>query len=226
MQLSDWKGASLPQRVVLDGLYARLEPLNTTQHARSLFEAATAEGADDRFRYLFDHPPVGFDEFCHWTDTASTRNDPLFFATIDKSTGRAEGRQALMRIDAVNGVIEVGSILWGPSMARTRMATETIFLLANYVFGLGYRRFEWKCNAQNFPSKRAAERFGFQFEGVFRQHMVVKGENRDTAWFSIIDSEWPQLRGGYERWLQPENFDDAGKQLKKLTLRQPSTGGL
>ena len=125
---------------------------------------------------------------------AAGADDPLFFAVIDKATGRAEGRQALMRIDPVHGAIEIGHVLWGPAIARTRVATEALYLSARYVFDdLGYRRFEWKCNDRNQPSKRAALRFGFAFEGVFRQHMVVKGRNRDTAWFSMLDSEWPGL---------------------------------
>lgn len=124
-----------------------------------------------------------------------------------------------MRIDAMHGVIEIGNILWGPAIARTRMATEALYLFASYAFDtLGYRRFEWKCNNLNAPSKRAAERFGFTFEGVFRQHMVTKGGNRNTAWFSIIDSEWPALKAGYERWLQPENFDADGRQKTKLSF--------
>ena len=144
----------------------------------------------------------------------------MFYAVIDKRTNRAEGRQALMRIDAGHGVVEIGHIMWGPAIARTRAATEALFLFSDYVFGMGYRRLEWKCNDLNLPSKRAAERFGFQFEGLFRQHMVVKGRNRDTAWFSIIDGDWPRLRVGYERWLRPENFDSSGQQRTKLTFQQ------
>ena len=151
-----------------------------------------------------------------WRSAVGT-DDPLFFAVIDKATGRAEGRQALMRIDPVHGVIEIGHILWGPAIARTRVATEALYLSAEYAFEtLGYRRFEWKCNDLNLPSRRAALRFGFTFEGIFRQHMVVKGQNRDTAWFSIIDAEWPTLRASYQRWLAPDNFDAHGRQLRKL----------
>ena len=137
---------------------------------------------------------------------------------IDQKSGKAEGRQALMRSDPVHGVIEIGSILWGPAIARSQVATEALFLFAQWAFDHGYRRFEWKCHNENEPSKRAAARFGFTFEGVFRQHMVAKGRNRDTAWFSIIDREWPQLKAGYELWLRPENFDPAGKQIARLRL--------
>lgn len=218
MDLSNWKSAPKPERKILEGSYARLEPLNAEQHVQTLFEAAVAPGAGDRFRYLFDHAPADLSELHCWTDKAAGSLDPLFFAVIDKATGRAEGRQALMRLDTVHGVIEVGNIMWGPVITRTRIATEALFLFADYAFGLGYRRFEWKCDNANLPSKRAAERFGFSFEGVFRRHMVVKGLNRDTAWFSIIDNDWPRLRVGYERWLRADNFDSSGQQLTKLAF--------
>jgi len=141
----------------------------------------------------------------------------LFFAAVDPATGRAEGRLALMRIDPANGVIEIGHILFGPRLARTRAATEAVFLLTRHIFDdLGYRRFEWKCDDRNEPSKRAALRFGFTPEGVFRQHMVVKGESRDTAWFSMLDREWPARKRIFERWLDPDNFDEAGWQRTPL----------
>ena len=220
MDLNNWKGVPKPERKVLDGSFVRLEPLDAERHARALFEAASAQGADDRFRYLAEEAPHDFEELHHWASGVATSSDPLFFAVLDKRTGRAEGRQALTRIDARNGVIEIGNIMWGPAIARTRVATEALFLFGDYIFGLGYRRFEWKCNDFNLPSKRAAERFGFSFEGLFRQHMVVKGLNRDTAWFSIIDGDWPRLRVGYESWLRSENFDNSGQQLTKLTFHQ------
>jgi len=152
-----------------------------------------------------------------WIDKASSTEDPLFFAVIDRASGRCEGRQALMRITPEHGVIELGSIYWGPAIARGRVATEAFYLHARAVFdALGYRRFEWKCNDRNAPSKRAALRFGFTFEGLFRQHMWVKGANRDTAWFSMLDSEWPAIRAAFERWLNPENFDATGRQRAHL----------
>ncbi|SFJ69852.1 Protein N-acetyltransferase, RimJ/RimL family [Bosea sp. OK403] len=219
MDLSDWKGVPRPQRIVLEGRYARLEPLNPATHGDDLLASAREPGADDRFRYLFEETPVDMASFGAWLEKASTSTDPLFFAVIDKKTGRAEGRQALMRIDAVNGVIEIGNILWGPAIARSRVATEALHLFARYAFEtLGYRRFEWKCNNHNEPSKRAAQRFGFTAEGVFRQHMVQKGKNRDTAWFAMIDIDWPRLKAGYEAWLAPENFDENGQQRTRLSL--------
>jgi RimJ/RimL family protein N-acetyltransferase len=219
MDLSDWKGVPRPERVTLEGRYVRLEPLDAAKHAKDLFASAQQPGADDRFRYLFEETPPDIETITAWVEKVSASPDPLFFAVVDKQTGRAEGRQALMRIDPVHGVIEIGSILWGPAIARTRMATEALYLFADYAFDtLGYRRFEWKCNNLNEPSKRAAARFGFTFEGVFRQHMVAKGKNRDTAWFAIIDSDWPRLQAGYEAWLAPENFDEAGQQKSPLTF--------
>jgi RimJ/RimL family protein N-acetyltransferase len=215
--LSLWSGAPRPQRIALDGRYARLEPLTLEQHEANLFASAREPGSEARFAYLFDTPPADAREFRTWMETAVSTDDPMFFAVIDKATGRAEGRQALMRIDPAHGVIEIGHILWGPAIARTRVATEALYLSAAYVFDqLGYRRFEWKCNDNNAPSKRAALRFGFTFEGTFRQHMVAKGQNRDTAWFSIIDAEWPSLKARYQTWLAPDNFDAEGRQVTFL----------
>ena len=183
-----------------------------------LLRSARQPGADDRLRYLFEDTPAGEADFAPWIEKAATSEDPLFFAVIDRATGRAEGRQSLLRIDPAYGVIEIGHILGGAAIARTQIATEALYLFAAYVFDtLGYRRFEWKCNSLNEPSKRAAERFGFTSEGVFHQHMVQKGRNRDTAWFAMTDGDWhSHLRAGYEVWLRPENFDAEGRQKDKL----------
>ena len=182
-----------------------------------MFEASTVTDADQRFRWLFEHPPQNRAELQPWLDKVTVSEDPVFFAVVDRATGKAAGRQALMRIDTANGVIEIGHIYWGPDIARRPAATEALFLAADYVFTeLGYRRFEWKCHNANEPSKRAALRFGFTFEGVFRQHVVFKGGNRDTAWFAMIDGEWPALRRAYEAWLAPSNFDAAGTQKRRL----------
>ena len=208
-----------PAPVVLDGRYARLEPL-AEAHAPDLFAASAAPGADRRFAYLFDTPPHDLQAMRAWIAAAVAAQEQLYSAVIDKATGRAAGRQSLMRIVPEHGVIEIGNILWGPGIARTRVATEALYLAARHAFDdLGYRRFEWKCNDLNEPSKSAARRFGFAYEGLFRQHMWVKGANRDTAWFSMLDSEWPGFRREYERWLAPANFDAAGKQLSRLQIR-------
>ena len=180
-ELADWKPRPRPARVALDGRYCRLEPLDPLRHGDALFAASMAPGAEERFRYLFNAPQSreGFNE---WMAHAVRADDPLIFAVVDTASGRCEGRQTLMRITPEHGVIEIGNILWGPAIARTRVATEALYLFAVYVFEtLGYRRFEWKCDARNEPSRRAALRFGFSFEGLFRKHMVIKGENRDTA---------------------------------------------
>jgi len=205
-----------PARLVLEGRYASLEPL-AASHAADLYEASAAPGAERRFAYLFDLPPAAPADMAAWIATMTAGDDPLFSAVIDRASGRAAGRQALLRITPEHGVIEIGHILWGPAIARTRAATEAFYLAARHVFDdLSYRRFEWKCNNLNEPSKAAALRFGFSFEGVFRQHMWGKGANRDTAWFSMLDSEWPRLKREYERWLEPANFDAAGRQKSRL----------
>ena len=205
-----------PSRVVLDGRYARLEPLAAT-HVPDLYRASRDGDAAQRFTYLFSHQPQSEAELAAAVAKAEASADPMAWAVVDKATGTAEGQQSLMRITPEHGVIEVGGIYWGPRLARTRVATEALFLHAAYVFDtLGYRRFEWKCNDLNAPSKAAAQRFGFTFEGVLRQHMVVKGANRDTAWFAMLDGDWPRIKAEYERWLDPSNFDAAGTQKTKL----------
>ena len=203
-----------PQRIVHEGRYARLEPIAAT-HARDLFEAAGPE----RYTYLLSYAPGDVDEMSARLERESAIDDPLAFAVIDKSTRRAEGRQSLMRITPEHGVIEIGGILWGDRIARTRVATEAQYLFTRHVFDdLGYRRYEWKCNALNLPSRRAAERFGFTFEGIFRQHQIIKGQNRDTAWFAMLDGDWARIKAGYERWLDPSNFEADGSQKSKLSF--------
>jgi RimJ/RimL family protein N-acetyltransferase len=217
MSLSHWTSRPRPECRTLEGCSIRLEPLDAGRHGDDLFAAGSGPEAERLWRYLWEPPFPDRATFEGWLAMAAASDDPLFFAAVDPATGRAEGRLALMRIDPANGVIEVGHIQFGPRLARTRGATEAIYLLARYVFDdLGYRRFEWKCDDRNEPSKRAALRFGFTPEGVFRQHMIVKGRNRDTAWFSMLDREWPARRHAFERWLDPANFDAAGRQRTPL----------
>jgi RimJ/RimL family protein N-acetyltransferase len=212
------KPATPPQRVVLEGRYTRLEPL-AAAHAEDLLAASRVPDMDLRFAYLPADPPATINEVREWITERSTQNAPISFAVIDKATGKAGGWQQLMRIEPAHGVIEIGYVYWGPAIAKTRLATESLYLFARHVFDdLGYRRFEWKCNNRNEPSKRAATRFGFTFEGVFRQHMIARGENRDTAWFSMLDGEWPVRKAGFERWLDPSNFDTHGRQKSPLTV--------
>jgi RimJ/RimL family protein N-acetyltransferase len=207
-----------PERIPLEGRYVRLEPL-AEAHVPSLYAAASAPGADQRFAYLFSHPPGNEADMARWVTTAAVKDDPLMFAVVDRDSGRAGGYQAMMRIVPEHGVVEIGSIMWGPAIARTRRATEALFLFACHAFdALGYRRFEWKCNTLNEPSKRAARRFGFTYEGTFRQHMIVKGQNRDTAWFAMLDGDWPRIKAEYERWLDPANFGPDGEQKTRLAL--------
>jgi RimJ/RimL family protein N-acetyltransferase len=207
-----------PERVTLSGRVVTLAPLDADQHADALFRAGNGEGKDSVWTYLSDGPYADLAAFKDNIAAKAQSHDPLFFAVIDNASGQAVGYQTLMRIDAANRVVEVGNILYTPAMQRTVGSTEAQYLFARYVFDtLGYRRYEWKCNALNAPSKRAALRLGFTFEGVFRQHMIVKGANRDTAWFSMLDSEWPARRAAFEQWLAPENFDAAGRQKVVLT---------
>lgn len=217
-RVPDPSPAARPGKVPLSGRHCRLEPLDPQRHRESLYAASTPPDAAQRFRYLFEDAPTALIEFDAWLTRASGSSDPLMFAVIDLRTGRAEGRQALMRITPEHRSIEIGSIYWGPAIARTQIATEANLLFARHVFGqLGYRRYEWKCDALNAPSRRAAERFGFTFEGLFRRAIINKGRSRDTAWYSIIDEEWPALEAAYERWLEPNNFDASGRQRSRLS---------
>jgi RimJ/RimL family protein N-acetyltransferase len=207
-----------PSRIVLDGRYVRLEPL-ALAHLDGLWAASTEADGRERYRWLYDEPPQNREVLAAWIGWAARSDDPLYYAIVDQSSGEAVGRQSYLRITPNDGVIEVGGVFWGPRMARTRLATEALYLSARYAFEtLGNRRFEWKCNNRNEPSKRAAERFGFTFEGIFRQHAIQKGENRDTAWFAMLDGEWPSRKAGFEAWLDPENFDAEGRQKMKLAF--------
>jgi RimJ/RimL family protein N-acetyltransferase len=218
--------AKRPERVAIKGRWVTLVPLDPEAHAKALYEGSNGDAARENvWDYLFDGPYKDLEDFRANLEAKARSTDPLFFAIIDNSTGQAVGYQTLMRIDAANRVIEVGNILYTPAMQQTAGATEAQYLFARYVFEeLGNRRYEWKCNALNAPSRRAAERFGFAFEGIFRQHMIVKGRNRDTAWFAMLDSEWPARKAAYERWLQPDNFDAQGRQKLKLSDLMPKGG--
>jgi RimJ/RimL family protein N-acetyltransferase len=192
-----------------------LEPLDADQHAAALWEAV--RGHDALWDWLPDGPYADAESFRAAVAAKQDAAGFVYLAIVPRATGEAAGWASYMRIDAPNGVIEVGSILLSPGLQRTTAATEAMYLMARHVFEeLGYRRYEWKCNALNEPSRRAALRLGFTFEGIFRQHLVVKGRNRDTAWFSMLDKEWPARKRAFEAWLAPENFDGEGRQLKGL----------
>jgi len=221
----DWSPAGTPSRNALNGVLVRLEVLDPERHAGSLFTSSHGEGSDELWKHLPYGPFARQDEFTAWLAQRAASTDPLFFAVVDWESMRALGMASFLRIEPAHGVIEIGHIWFAPELQQTRQATEAIYLLAKQAFGeLGYRRLEWKCDSLNEPSRRAADRFGFTYEGVFRQHMVVKGRNRDTAWFSMTDGEWPLRRAAFEAWLAPENFDENGRQRKSLAAIRASLG--
>ena len=215
--LSHWTPRPKPSTQPMEGRFVRLEKLDPERHADDLFDASAQPDGEERFRWLPNLPPTDRAEFRAWVKQMAASEDPIFFAVIDKATGKVSGRQSFMRMDPANGVAEIGHIYWGPLLARRPAATEALFLFARHLFDdLGYRRFEWKCDNDNLPSKRAASRFGFRHEGVFHQHLIIKGLNRDTAWFAMLDKDWARLRPAYEAWLSEDNFDEVGAQRRKL----------
>jgi len=221
--LPDWSGRPLPPHTPLVGRYCRLEPLDAARHADALFEAFSQAQDGRNWTYLMEGPFADADTYRAFVERIAARRDPLQYAVIDTRTDRAVGTLALMRITPEHGVVEVGAVTFSPLLQRTPASTEAQFLLMRHVFDdLGYRRYEWKCDSLNGPSRQAAQRMGFEFEGIFRQAVVYKGRSRDTAWFSIINAEWPRLRAAFEQWLAPENFDAAGRQRVSLTALRAS----
>ena len=211
----EWTPRPPPRRAPLDGHWAKLEPLEAT-HADSLFDAYALDKDGRLWTYMFHGPYTDRDEFRRWVAGCSPSRDPLFFAIVDRRIERAVGVASYLRIEPVHGVMEVGHLTYSPLLQRTATATEAMYLMMREAFALGYRRYEWKCDSLNAASRRAALRLGFTFEGIFRQAIVYKGRNRDTAWYSIIDREWPALEAEYRRWLDPANFDAAGRQRTPL----------
>ena len=206
-----------PERIRISGQTVVLEPLDPVRHAEGLWLAAGGPALADLWQWMSDGPFPDRASLEASLAGKAVSEDPLFYAIADARTGTALGLASFLRIDTSHRVIEVGSIMYGPALQRSRAGTEAMYLMMRYAFDeLGYRRYEWKCNALNTPSRRAALRYGFRFEGIFRQHMIIKGQNRDTAWFSILDSEWPALKANFERWLAPANFDASGQQLTSL----------
>ncbi|QBB69156.1 N-acetyltransferase [Pseudolysobacter antarcticus] len=211
-----WSMRNPPERISLVGRYCRLEPLDSERHAEALFGVLNAEAAAANWTYLAHEPPREFAAYSARLADLQLSRDPLHFAITD-ADGRAIGTASYLRIDPGNGSIEVGHLNFSAQLQRTPAATEAMFLLMQYAFDkLAYRRYEWKCDSLNAPSRAAASRLGFRFEGVFRQALVYKGRNRDTAWYSIIDREWPALKAAFERWLAPTNFDADGRQRETL----------
>lgn len=210
----DWTPPKPPERIVMEGAYCRLEPLSES-HAPGLFDALNADPTGRIFAYMPNGPFSDLDGYRSWLLEAAAADDPLQFAIVVE--GRPIGTASFLRIAPASGSIEVGYITFSPALQRTRAATECMFLMMKWAFEAGYRRYEWKCNALNAASRRAALRLGFSYEGIFRQMMVVKGRNRDSAWHSILDTEWPALRSAFETWLDPNNFDEAGRQRTALS---------
>ena len=213
--VGNWTAPPAPDSAVLEGRFARLERLDPAAHAADLHAANRA--ADRIWDYLGYGPFETEAAYRLWAEGMATQSDPCFYAIRDRATGRAGGVASYLRITPAAGSIEVGHINLAPVLQGSRVATEAMFLMMDWAFAAGYRRYEWKCDALNLPSRRAAERFGFSYEGVFRQHMVYKGRNRDTAWFAVIDKDWPALQAAYQRWLAAENFDAEGRQLSRLS---------
>jgi RimJ/RimL family protein N-acetyltransferase len=213
--------ARRPERIRIDGRDVVLVPIDVAAHGPTLYALSHGPEREAQWRYLWDGPYPSEAAFLENLSQKATSEDPFFFSIVERASGRAVGVASYLRITPTDRVIEVGSILFTPALQRTRGATEAMFLMARHAFDtLGYRRYEWKCNALNAPSRRAAVRLGFQFEGIFRQHMIVKGRSRDTAWFAMIDRDWPAIRAAYEAWLDPANFDAGGRQ--RTPLRMPS----
>ncbi|MGE7956537.1 GNAT family N-acetyltransferase [Pseudomonas sp. NPDC089530] len=216
ISLADWQGVPPPSTTLLEGRFIRLEKLDPARHGDQLFQVLQGPGADPK---LWDYLPYGpfpvRDAFDAWLNNHAVASDPYFFSVIDRASGQVQGILSLMSIVPAHGRIEIGHVTFGAPMQRSPKSTEAVYLLAREAFALGYRRLEWKCNNANARSRYAAERLGFRFEGVFRQHMVVKGQSRDTTWYSILDSEWPAIAAGFEQWLSEDNQSGSG-QVKSL----------
>lgn len=219
--LPDWTPRPRPSRTPMTGRFCRVEPLDPARDAAYLFRAFSADPEGRSWTYMAYGPFASEPEMRAWLEARVPQDDPLMYTIVDVATGNALGWATFMRIDPPAGVIEVGGIAFSPALQRTRLATEAMYLMMRRAFAeLGYRRYEWKCDALNAPSRAAARRLGFRYEGTFRQATIYKGRNRDTAWFSITDGEWPAVRDALERWLDPANFDPQGRQkigLSSLT---------
>ncbi|MFN2617289.1 MAG: GNAT family N-acetyltransferase [Thermoleophilaceae bacterium] len=214
----DWRPVERPTPMSIRGSHVLVRPVDAEADAEPLFAAShPADGDRTIWTYLHDGPYASPDELRRMLSRAASSEDPLFFTLAALPKERPLGIASYLRVTPEFGVIEIGHIWFGAPLRRTTAATEAIYLLARHAFDeLGYRRLEWKCNALSAASRRAAERFGFSFEGVFRKHMVIKGRTRDTAWYAITDDEWPAIRSGFEGWLAPDNFGDDGRQRRSL----------
>lgn len=220
----DWQPRQAPPRTAMEGRFCRVEPLDPARHAEDLFAAYGADQDGRNWTYLPYGPFASLAAFSDWMDKSCRGTDPLFHAVVASASGRALGVASYLRVDPPLGVIEVGHIHFGPALQGTALATEAMYLMMARIFDeLAYRRYEWKCNALNAASRKAALRLGFSFEGIFRQATMAKGRNRDTAWFSILDSEWPEAKAAFEAWLAPANFDAEGRQKRRLAELRAAT---
>lgn len=219
-----WAPRPRPPRAALVGRCCRVEPIDPARHAAELWAANALDREGRMWTYLPVGPFASLADYRSWLEAKQASDDPLFFAIVDASTSLAVGVASYLRIDPANGVVEVGHLQFSPLLQRTAAATEAMYLMMKQAFELGYRRYEWKCDALNEASRRAAVRLGFTFEGIFRQAVVYKGRSRDTAWYSIIDAEWPGIDAAYRSWLEPGNFDRDGRQRSSLSI--PRTGSV
>jgi len=215
--ITDWKEPAYPSNEPLVGRYCRLELLEPAKHAESLFAANRLDAQDANWTYLPYGPFDNLAQYRHWMETTCAGTDPLFYAIVNVVTNEAVGVASYLRISPTSGSLEVGHLNFSPKLQRTLAATEAMYLMMANAFALGYRRYEWKCNALNKASRGAALRLGLSFEGVFRQAAIVKGRNRDTAWYAAIDTEWPALQDAFRKWLDPANFDNSGQQRVRLS---------
>ncbi len=213
----DWRAPERPPRLAMTGRFCRIEPLDPLRHAHDLFRANAFDADGSGWTYMAYGPFARFEDYLDWMHASALADDPLFFAIVDVAGGQALGLASYLRIDPKNGSIEVGHIRYSPALQRTPAATEAMYLMMKRAFDLGYRRYEWKCDALNAPSRAAALRLGLSFEGVFRQATVYKGRNRDTAWYAATDRDWPALAQAFERWLGLDNFDAQGRQRTRLS---------
>ena len=213
----NWQPAQFPTRDPMEGSFVRLVPVEPEKHSQGLLDAYSHRGDGRDWTYIPRALPGTIEETRKWTADLQKSEDPFFFAIEDKATGKPVGTASYLRMKPADGVIEVGYIIFSPLMQKKPSSTEVMYLMMRRVFDdWGYRRYEWKCDALNAPSRAAAERLGFTFEGVFRQATMYKGRNRDTAWFSVLDSEWQVVKSAFETWLSPDNFDEFGDQIESL----------
>lgn len=217
LPLPGWSPPPRPPQIPLLGRFCRVEPLNVERHAADLFAANSVDAAGLMWTYLAYGPFANIESYVEWMRRTCCGSDPLFHAIVDARTSQAVGVAGYLRIDPAAGSIEVGHLAFAPALQRSPVATEAMYLMMRHAFELGYRRYEWKCDALNARSRAAAQRLGLSFEGIFRQATVYKGRNRDTAWYAAIDGEWPTLQAAFERWLDPANFDAHGRQRQCLT---------